>query len=125
MFEIKVVRYVIASHGLRNYKGEDEPIHEHNWRIEVEAASEMLDESGCCIDFHEVDRALDSAMAPFKEKSFNSVSPFDQLSPSAENIAKHLFEVLSKALTTRRVWITRVTACEDDAHRASFKRLCP
>ena len=120
MFEVKVVRYVQAAHGLRNYRGEDEPIHEHHWRIEVEAASQVLDESGCCIDFHEVDRAFDRAMLPFKEKSFNDAPPFDELSPSAENIAKYLFEVLSEELTTDRVQITRVTACEDDAHRASY-----
>ncbi|MBI4211217.1 MAG: 6-carboxytetrahydropterin synthase [Deltaproteobacteria bacterium] len=120
MFRLNVIRYFDAAHGLRNFQGADEPIHSHHWKIEVSLESDQVDVSGCAIDFHEVDRSIDEALAPFAGKSFNDIPPFDVTSPSAELIAKYLYERLQKSLEKNGVILKGVTTCEDDCHCATY-----
>ncbi|OGQ21305.1 MAG: hypothetical protein A3I05_07050 [Deltaproteobacteria bacterium RIFCSPLOWO2_02_FULL_44_10] len=120
MFEIKVIKYFKASHGLYNFQGEDEPIHEHHWRMEVVVTSEEVDVSGCAIDFHEVDQAIAEVIRPYEGKAFNDVEPFIEISPSAELIAKHFYNRLAPAFNKQHTALLSVTICEDDYHRATY-----
>ena len=120
MFSLEVTQRFYASHGLYDFRGEDEAIHEHHWKVVVFAEAETLDISGCAIDFHEVDHQLNQLLQPFQGGCFNGHAPFDVLSPSAENIAQYFFTALSKIFNNDRVRITRFTACEDDEHCASY-----
>ncbi|MBI4126144.1 MAG: 6-carboxytetrahydropterin synthase [Deltaproteobacteria bacterium] len=120
MYEITVTRYFTAKHGLRNFKGGDEPIHEHEWRVDVTLTSSTVDASGCVADFHDVDRAIDEAIAPFRNHSFNDIPPFDRVSPSAENIARHLFDALFPQLATGTCSLHRIAAWEDATHCATY-----
>ena len=121
MFSVEVKRSFRAHHGLYNYKGEDEALHLEEWILKIEASANKLDEAGCCIDFHEVDNVVDKLIKPIEEKSFNELQYFKTVSPSAENIAQYFFYELNKKLSDERVTITKVTACEDENHCASFQ----
>ncbi len=50
MFEVKVESHFSAAHHLLNYNGKCENPHGHNWKVEVYAQGEELDESGILID---------------------------------------------------------------------------
>jgi len=121
MFQLEVTKRFYASHGLYDFRGEDELIHEHHWKVVVFAKAETLDISGCAIDFHEVDHLLNKVLSRFQGACFNDHAPFDVLSPSAENIAKYLHEELNLSLKSNLAAIFRVMVCEDEEHCASYE----
>lgn len=120
MYTITTTRYFDASHGLRNFKGSDEAIHPHRWRVDVVLASNTVDASGCVADFHDVDALIDNVVTPFRGKSFNDVLPFTDISPSAENISRYFFKMLSTKLNKNGVTVARVSVYEGEHHFASF-----
>ncbi|MDY7095211.1 MAG: 6-carboxytetrahydropterin synthase [Acidobacteriota bacterium] len=87
-----------AAHHLTSYHGEAEPVHGHSWLVEVELATDELGPEGMAYDFVEVKQALEALVAPFHHQHINTVPPFDELSPTTEHIARHLFHRLEEAL---------------------------
>src|SRR3954453_20876728 len=63
-FEIRTVRSFSAAHQLRLYDGSIEPVHGHNWRVEVTVSATQLDAIGVVMDFHELERLLDDIIRP-------------------------------------------------------------
>jgi len=117
MFEITVRRKFMASHALTNADGSSEKTHEHEFAAEIKIASKKLDESGCAVDFRDVDSALDEVMGGLEGKTLHETENFSNLSSSAENIAKYIFDSLSGI---SNFGITSVTVWEDLDHGASF-----
>jgi 6-pyruvoyltetrahydropterin/6-carboxytetrahydropterin synthase len=109
-----------ASHGLLNYRGANEPIHEHDWLIEVKLAARDLGQSGIAVDFTEVDNLLDKIIVPFKDQELNKFEPFNELSPSAENFAKYIYDKLNPALDPQAALVS-VSVWEDDCHGVLYK----
>ncbi|HBS28686.1 MAG TPA: 6-carboxytetrahydropterin synthase QueD, partial [Phycisphaerales bacterium] len=73
-----------------------EPLHGHDWRVTVTVAGETLDDDGLLCDFHTIEEALEDIVRPFHNRNLNEVAPFDRLNPSAELVAKHIAERLSR-----------------------------
>lgn len=120
MFEVIVKKSLFASHELKNYGGTDESPHDHHWIIEAKFRSDVLDKSGCAIDFRDIDRAFAEILTPYQGKTLNDTEPFKKMSPSAENIAKHIFETLISTLKDNKAQIISVTAWEDENHGATY-----
>lgn len=89
-FEISTTRSFSAAHQLRLYDGSLEPLHGHNWRVKVTVASDRLDAIGVVMDFHELERLLDSILVPLHNSHLNNTKAFESLNPSAENVAYHV-----------------------------------
>jgi 6-pyruvoyltetrahydropterin/6-carboxytetrahydropterin synthase len=94
-YEISTTREFSAAHQLRLYDGSLEPLHGHNWRVRVTVTAEHLDAIGVVMDFHELERLVDEILRPLHNRHLNDVKPFDQLNPSAENVAVHFAGSLS------------------------------
>lgn len=120
MFEVSVRQSFEATHALRGSCGADEPPHAHRFRCEVTIAAEALDDAGCAVDFAEADVALARAIAPFEGRALHESPPFSKESPSAENIARYLFRVLSESLRGEGRRVARVTVWEDGGHSATY-----
>lgn len=120
MFEISAKTTFNAAHALRNYRGAAESCHDHEWICEAVVRVEGLDDSGCAVDFADIDVLLLEIVLPFRGKHINEVAPFDTISPSAENIARHIFDMLSKAIDSDSREVSRVTVWEDERHSASY-----
>jgi 6-pyruvoyltetrahydropterin/6-carboxytetrahydropterin synthase len=91
--------------------GKRGPPHFHSWRSEVVIESRHQTDEGVVVGFAEARRLLGQLVAPYNQALLNSVPPFDQLQPTAENVARHLytefkrqFEVESAVLRLMRVW---------------------
>jgi 6-pyruvoyltetrahydropterin/6-carboxytetrahydropterin synthase len=110
-----------AAHRLRNYRGGEEPLHGHNFRVQVSVAAEGLDEAGMAIDFKDLERETREVLGALDHQYLNEVPPFRQVSPSAENIAKHLFEALSGRLKSPTVRVHRVTVFETERLSATYR----
>jgi len=89
-FEIRTVRMFSAAHQLRLYDGSLEPLHGHNWRVEVTVAAAELDSIGVVMDFHELERLVDQIIAPMHNTHLNELAAFTQVNPTAENVALHI-----------------------------------
>ena len=115
MFEICVEHTFAAGHALRDYHGKREDVHGHNYRVQVGMEGAELDENGLLYDFTELKDRLRAASEYLDHKFINDLNPFDQINPSAENIAKFICDEIQKDLKTGSVAYVRVwetdTAC--------------
>jgi 6-pyruvoyltetrahydropterin/6-carboxytetrahydropterin synthase len=110
-FEIATTRRFCAAHALRLYDGSMEPIHGHNWRVQVRVSANQLDAIGVVMDFHELERLVDAIVVPWHNRHLNECPPFAQeLNPSAENVALHIARTLGLPANVRllsvEVWET-------------------
>src|SRR5260370_32422187 len=86
-FSITTVREFAAAHQLRLYDGSMEPLHGHNWRVEVTVRSVGLDKIGVVMDFHDLERRVDAIIGEYHNRHLNDVASFAEANPSAENVA--------------------------------------
>ena len=92
MYELKISSVFSSAHNLRGYNGKCENIHGHNWQIEVIVCSELLNEIGIAIDFKILKSYLKIIMEKLDHKYINELPYFENINPSAENIAKYIFK---------------------------------
>jgi 6-pyruvoyltetrahydropterin/6-carboxytetrahydropterin synthase len=125
MYEISAFGHFDAAHFLRGYPGKCANIHGHRWKVEITLQGEKLDEMGILIDFMDVKNMLKEVLEVFDHKMINDIPPFDGLNPTAENIARFIYERMADRLgdqTGSNVRITKVTVWESDAASATYFR---
>jgi 6-pyruvoyltetrahydropterin/6-carboxytetrahydropterin synthase len=118
MFEVTVEQTFAAGHALRNYRGKCENVHGHNYRVRVTVQGDRLDATGLLVDFLDVNRLISGTVEYLDHRFINDLPPFDQLNPSAENIAKYFYEKVSGGLKSEvaarvaavQVWETDVSS---------------
>jgi 6-pyruvoyltetrahydropterin/6-carboxytetrahydropterin synthase len=120
MYELKIITDFAAAHQLRNFRGECEKLHGHNWRIEVVLSGDRLDEAGLLIDFKDVKTATNSILEDLDHSYLNDLPQFKDDNPTSENIAAYLFQRLSSELNKDHLRVTKVTAWESDSACASY-----
>jgi len=120
MFEVIVKKGFLAVHGLRDYEGIQECPHDHHWIIEAKFQSKTLDPAGCAIDFRDIDRAFQEILFPFQGKTLNELEQFKTISPSAENVAHHIYDKLFALTKNKNATLVSITAWEDEKHGATY-----
>ena len=108
MYEVTVRTEFSSAHRLRGYDGKFENLHGHNWIAIGTVQAEELDGMGVGIDFVMLKEKMKGILSKLDYQNINEVSPFDQLNPSAENIAKWLYDQLSRDLNKGKVRVKRV-----------------
>jgi len=120
MYELKIISQFAAAHQLRNFKGGCEKLHGHNWKIEVFVCGEEIGEDGLLVDFRDIKDETGKIMDELDHKFLNDLEFFQENNPSSENIARLVFEALSKRLDSESLQVNRVTAWESDSACASY-----
>lgn len=114
MYEIEIETVFSAAHSL-TMGGAREPIHGHDWRVTVWIEGETLNEDGLLCDFHPVKGCIERIVERFNTRNLNETPPFDTINPTAEHIAKHIYDevtsTLPDLLRVRRVRITESPGC--------------
>ncbi|HEY2510747.1 MAG TPA: 6-carboxytetrahydropterin synthase [Polyangiaceae bacterium] len=123
MWEISQETVVAAAHQLRFAPGEGERLHGHNWRIKVVVRARELAPSGWVMDFNELGKELRTFVEPWEHVFLNEVSPFDDLNPTAENIARIVADGLAAKIDDARVTVARVDIWENDTCCATYFRI--
>ena len=123
MFEVSVDEQFAAAHNLRNYKGKCENLHGHNYKVRVTLAGAQLDEVGLLYDFVHLKQVIQGVIRTLDHKYLNELKPFDVLNPSAENIAKHIYDESSKQMreTPNGAGISSITVWESDVTAATYR----
>jgi 6-pyruvoyltetrahydropterin/6-carboxytetrahydropterin synthase len=76
MYEISINRVFAAGHALRLYDGSVEPIHSHDWRLEVTVGARKLDGIDVVMDFHLLEGLVDGLVACVEGQTLNDLAPF-------------------------------------------------
>lgn len=83
-----------ASHSLKDYRGDCARVHGHNWIVRVYYEFEKLDGRGLTVDYRELRSELEGViLSRFDHRHLNDVSPFDEMSPTSENVASEIFRL--------------------------------
>lgn len=119
MFEICVEHTFAAGHALRNYYGKCENVHGHNYRVQVAIEAADVDENGLLYDFSDLKKRLRSTTEYLDHQFINDLKPFDVINPSAENIARFIYQEIQKDLNAAA--ISYVKVWETDTSFATYR----
>ena len=97
MYEIEVKVAFEAAHLIRGYAGKCARLHGHNWEVTAIVRGAELDELGMLIDFKILKSELKKVLDEFDHRFLNELEPFITENPTAENLARKVFERLSTA----------------------------
>ena len=97
MYELEVKGQFSAAHAIV-IRGEREALHGHDWRVTVTVSGETLDADGLVCDFHAIESALNTITGRLHNRNLNETEPFDRVNPTAEHVALHIAEELSRTL---------------------------
>ncbi len=97
MYEIEVRQAFEAAHIINGYDGKCARLHGHNWEVVAIVRGEKLDALGMLIDFKIVKAQLKKILDEFDHRFLNDLEPFAEENPTAENLARKIFERLSSS----------------------------
>jgi 6-pyruvoyltetrahydropterin/6-carboxytetrahydropterin synthase len=99
MYAGRVEADFAAAHFLSHYHGKCENLHGHNYRVRLYVRGDTLDCGGMLADFAALKQCLKTALDPLDHTNLNDMEVFMR-NPSAERIARYIFEQVEKALPT-------------------------
>lgn len=98
MYTVSVESHFDAAHFLRNYNGKCENLHGHRYKVIVNISTDKLNDDGLAYDFVQLKGQLNKILDTFDHACLNDIPPFDKINPSAENIARTIYEKLKPEL---------------------------
>lgn len=116
MFEVAYETTFCSTHRLTEGGRPVEPLHGHDWRVEAVAAGETLDGMGVVLDFERLKQIVGEVASRFHYRDLNEHPAFAARSPSAEAVARYVFEEVRKGLgedgrLLRRVRVWEAPGC--------------
>lgn len=120
MYELTITSDFAAAHNLRQYEGECENLHGHNWKVEVTVESKGLNKIGLAIDFKILKKILKDILDKLDHKYLNKIPPFNKENPSSENLARYIFKQFKTALKNKGVKPAKVKVWESDNACAAY-----
>jgi len=124
MFELTVECQFSAAHCIRGHPGRCSRLHGHNYRVVVAVSAERLNNQGMVIDFADLKAICQRAIDPLDHTVLNELVPFEAVSPTAEELARHIFGLIADQLSMMpepRVRLDRVTVYESEKSCATYR----
>lgn len=121
-YTVRVEARFEAAHFLREYRGISEPMHGHSYRVEADLAGRGggVDSDALAVDFVIAGRELARLAKKLDYGCINDIPPFDDVNPSAENIAKWFASELQDALAAENAEVLRVTIWEGPVNSVTY-----
>lgn len=113
-YTLKIVTDFASAHTLRDYPGQCSRMHGHNWKVEAEVEATRLDKVGMGIDFKVIKQHTREISDRLDHRYLNEIPPFDQINPTAENIAAYLYQELSDRINTADIQVKAITLWETE-----------
>ena len=114
MYEVTIIKSFSSAHLLSQIGGKCEELHGHNFKVEVTVGAMDLKESGLLIDFRIVKKWLSEILDQMDHKHLNELPFFSGINPSAENIAKYIYESMEQKVRASGVNVARVKIRESE-----------
>jgi 6-pyruvoyltetrahydropterin/6-carboxytetrahydropterin synthase len=109
-----------SAHQLKGYPGECERLHGHNFRVRVTVETNKLQDLGFGMDFRELKSMLQDVIKKLDHRNLNELSEFKELNPSAENIAKLIWDNLNSEFRTQNSKLKEVQVWESDTNSVIY-----
>jgi len=97
-YYLRIKEHFDAAHQLHGYPGPCRNLHGHTWDVEVEVKGTKLDEVGIVYDFKDLKENLKDILDQYDHVFLNEVPPFDTFNPTAENLAREIYEQMEAKL---------------------------
>lgn len=120
MYRVTLKEVFSSAHSLWDYDGKFEDLHGHDFKVEVDLGRKELDAIGVVIDFLEVKRKLKEVLGRIDHAFLNELPEFKGVNTSVENMARFIYDELSKLLKEKGVAIQRVTVWETEDAGATY-----
>ncbi|MCL2491612.1 MAG: 6-carboxytetrahydropterin synthase QueD [Coriobacteriia bacterium] len=120
IYSLQVKWHFDAAHRLYNYPGECSELHGHTWEVEATVESDTLNDIEIVYDFKDLKTDLALILDAYDHKLINDVPPFDEISPTAENLARVVFEELSDRIGNT-VRVAEVAVWESPVARVGYR----
>ena len=120
MFDIFIKTHFAGAHHLRDYPGDCELPHGHNWKVKVTVRAQQLDNIGMGIDFKVLKKQVKEVVDRLDHRDLNGMEEFAELNPSSEHIAMFIFDNLKQSLQHERYFLYSVTVMETDTSGLTY-----
>jgi 6-pyruvoyltetrahydropterin/6-carboxytetrahydropterin synthase len=121
MYEVIISTEFAAAHALRHYYGETEPLHGHNFKVELVVRGKVLQNKVKYLtDFVALQKALQAVVQPMDHTNLNELPYFQTENPSAENLAAYVAGEVARRWSEPGVRLHCVTVWETAATAARF-----
>ncbi|MCR5834714.1 MAG: 6-carboxytetrahydropterin synthase QueD [Selenomonadaceae bacterium] len=97
MYELTVRSAFEAAHFINGYEGKCARLHGHNWEVVAVVRGKTLDKLDMLIDFKIIRAELNKVLSEFDHQFLNNLETFAKDNPTAENLARKIFDNLSAA----------------------------
>ena len=114
MYEVTIIKSFSSAHLLAQIGGKCEELHGHNFKVEVTVSAPDLKEMGLLIDFRVVKKWLSEILDQMDHKHLNELPFFSGINPSAENIAKYIYDEMELKVKTSGVNVARIKIWESE-----------
>lgn len=98
MYEIAIEDTFDAAHCLRDYDGTCSRLHGHTYKVRAAFRFECVDSSGIAFDFRRAKQVLRDVLDYLDHQYINELPEFSMRNPSAEAIAKLIYDKLKEVV---------------------------
>ena len=120
MYDIFIKTHFAGAHHLRDYPGDCEKPHGHNWKVDVTVRATELDQCGMGIDFKVLKTTVKEVIDMLDHNDLNTLPPFQEKNPSSEHIAEFIFEEVKGLLSSDRYSLYSVRVMETDTQGLTY-----
>ena len=120
MYEVLIKTDFSGAHNLRGYRGKCEKLHGHNWKVEARFEKDVLNDIGIASDFKILKSKLKLVLKKLDHAYLNKLAAFKKKNPSAENIARYIFEKLTSSIKEKHLLVKSVSVWESENSCATY-----
>ncbi|MHC4914053.1 MAG: 6-carboxytetrahydropterin synthase QueD [Planctomycetota bacterium] len=124
MYEVSVEGRFSAAHNLREYRGDCERLHGHNYRVRAAVRVAEPGADGLAVDFRDLKAALGEVLDGLDHKYLNQdVHEFaeGQMNPTTENLARFVFDRLASRQLPEGAGVSEVTVWESPGCSVTYR----
>ena len=122
MYELTVDSNFSAAHFLEGYNGDCARMHGHTWKVSLTVGANTLDEVGLCMDFKDIASILDEIVKNLDHRILNDLKILNGCNPTAENLARIIFDVCVEKIEHGDIEVLSVTVAESDRYSVTYKK---
>ncbi len=120
MYDIFIKTHFAGAHHLRDYPGDCEKPHGHNWKVDVTVRAIELDQCGMGIDFKVLKKTVKEVIDKLDHNDLNTLPAFQEKNPSSEHIAEFIFAEVKALLSSDRYSLYSVRVMETDTQGLTY-----